>query len=806
MKKILLYIVATLGCSISSFATTWYVNTNATGSNNGTNWTNAFTDLQNAISASTFGDEIWVAAGTYKPTNTTTRTIYFLIKNGTKVYGGFNGTESQLSERDPQTNVTVLSGDIATASNLDNSYHVIYFLNTGNQTLINGFTIKGGMAILDGSADAGGGVYASNSSAVVENCRFVENRGDVGGALAHVNTGICTVKNCVFEANYSYNVGGAVYLDNDMAFITDCYFASNQSNSDGGAVYLNSSQFEFDRCVFAGNTSVDDGSAFYVGNFATLILKNSLLVGNYASGQEVISMNETFNQEVNQLTNCTIAHNRQAQNGAGTRAITMNIMSTIHNSIIWDNGGEVEILATGTSVLNCIVQPEVGNAPGVNLLYSDPLFVQPGTLATAPFDTTGVDYHLALFSAGIDYGQNGLVSSTLDLDSNNRIQNNVDLGAYESGFCNSTLTLDQNAPYSICGGTPLTLSVTGADAYLWSTGSTASSITVGLAGNYSVVFEDTSGCRGSFTIPVVSSANPDPVISYSGGNLSTSSFTTYQWYYNGNPINGATAASHIPIEGYGEYTVTVTNAAGCEGSSSYCISPASLSASGPTTFCAGESVTLTANNGSSFVWSTGDLSTSITVTTSGTYSVTVLNTTAGCTVSLSQQVVVNPNPVPTISYSGGNLVTQTYASYQWSFNGTPINGAVSSTLTPTNGNGQYTVTVTDANGCSGTSAIYNYNNVSLNELSTTTVELFPNPVLANAELNIRFNNLSTDEKANLSIIDLPGNVVLSENLSLSEGTTIVTKSLSGLTAGTYLTRVQFENGSFIVKPIVLYNR
>lgn len=737
MNRLLLSIISTIGCIHISLAATWYVNTNAAGSNNGTSWANAYTDLQDAIASSNFGDEIWVAAGTYKPTATTTQTIYFQIKNGTKVYGGFNGTENLLSERDPEANVTILSGDLGTSSIVDNSYHVVYFLNTGNQTLLNGFTITNGLAVIDGSADSGGGVYASNSSAVVENCRFVSNYGDFGGAFAQVNTGICTVKNCVFEGNLSYTVGGAVYLSNDMAFFTDCYFASNQSNGDGGAVYLNSSEFNFDRCVFAGNTSADDGSAFYVGNFATLILRNSLLVGNYASGQEVISMNETFNQQVNKLINCTVAHNRQAQNGAGTRAITMNGLSTIDNSIIWDNGGNSEIMATGVTINNCILQSAPANPSGTNVLSSDPLFIQPGTLASAPFDTTNVDYHLQLFSPGIDYGSDFFVSGTSDLDGNTRIQNTVDLGAYETNFCNSPLTLDQSAPYTICGGTPLTLSVTGATSFQWSTGSTASSINVSTAGNYSVVFEDASGCRGEINVTVTASANPTPVITYAGGNLSVGSFSTYQWFYNGNPINGATGATHIPIQGYGEYAVTVTNAAGCEGNATYCISPASITADGPTSFCAGESVTLTANNGDNFVWSNGELDAAITVTTSGTYTVTVLNNAAGCTVTLSEQVTVNPNPVPTVSYSGGNLITQAFATYQWSFNGVPINGAVSSSLTPTNGNGQYTVTVTDANGCSGTSAVYNYSNVSLNEFGTNAIHVYPNPVSENGTLYLK---------------------------------------------------------------------
>ena len=89
-------------------------------------WATAFTDLQPALAAAGSGDEIWVAAGTYLPTSTTDRTISFAMKNGVAVYGGFDGTETMRSERNPAVNVTILSGDIGTPGvSSDNSYHVV---------------------------------------------------------------------------------------------------------------------------------------------------------------------------------------------------------------------------------------------------------------------------------------------------------------------------------------------------------------------------------------------------------------------------------------------------------------------------------------------------------------------------------------------------------------------------------------------------------------------------------------------------------------------------------------------------------
>jgi hypothetical protein len=63
-----------------SYSAIIYVNTNATGTNNGSSWTNAFTDLQNALSVAFINDEIWVAAGSYKPTQTEDRALSFVMK------------------------------------------------------------------------------------------------------------------------------------------------------------------------------------------------------------------------------------------------------------------------------------------------------------------------------------------------------------------------------------------------------------------------------------------------------------------------------------------------------------------------------------------------------------------------------------------------------------------------------------------------------------------------------------------------------------------------------------------------------
>ncbi|WP_343636512.1 PKD domain-containing protein [Fluviicola sp.] len=284
---------------------------------------------------------------------------------------------------------------------------------------------------------------------------------------------------------------------------------------------------------------------------------------------------------------------------------------------------------------------------------------------------------------------------------------------------------------TLCQGGSLTASTSGTGGvpgytYNWSfspsgtpsVGSGASaSITFPTSGTVTLYSIVTDACgnqvTNSRTVTVTAGTPPTitaggPTTFCAGGSvvLTSSSATGNTW------SNGATTQS-ITVTAGGSYTVTVTGGGGCSSTSAATVvtvtplpATPTVTASGPTTFCSGGSVTLTSSSATGNTWSTGATTQSITVSTSGTYTLTV--TAGGCTsAATSTTVTVNPLPAaptitaggPTTFCSGGSVTLTSSAATgnTWS------TGATTQAITVTS-SGSYTVTFMDANGCSATSA------------------------------------------------------------------------------------------------------
>ena len=277
-----------------------------------------------------------------------------------------------------------------------------------------------------------------------------------------------------------------------------------------------------------------------------------------------------------------------------------------------------------------------------------------------------------------------------------------------------TAGINAVGPTSFCQGGTVTLTATPASSYLWSNGATTSSITVNTSGSYGVQLTNALGCTAQAT-PVavnVQSLPTTPQITVNGSlalcpgatvTLSAPTAASYLW------TNGATTQT-ISVSAAANYGLTVGNAAGCTAAAapvavtSLSAPTAVITANGPTTFCQGGTVVLSATPASSYLWSNGATTQSIAVQNAGLYTVQV--TANGCSAtSTATTIVVTTLPTATITANGpttfcqgGSVVLSapTASNYLWS------TGATSQQITVSTG-GQYELTLT-ANGCSASAS------------------------------------------------------------------------------------------------------
>lgn len=258
---------------------------------------------------------------------------------------------------------------------------------------------------------------------------------------------------------------------------------------------------------------------------------------------------------------------------------------------------------------------------------------------------------------------------------------------------------------AICNGQSTTLNVSGAAGYVWSTGETTASITVTPSSSaaYSVTGTDGNGCTASATINVT--VNNPPVvtiqdIAFCDGENETLdaglSGMSYLW-------NDGQTVQIISVTQSGAYTVTVTDVNGCSDTASALVTVFPLPQLVPdpdVAICNGENATLNINGAVSYIWSTGETTSAITVAPSSTTAYSVTGTDAnGCTATVSINVTVNIPPVATVQdmafcedENGVLDAGISGMSYLWN------SGQTTQTIIVSQA-GTYMVTVTDVNGC-----------------------------------------------------------------------------------------------------------
>ncbi|GAB4381534.1 MAG: hypothetical protein Kow0075_13270 [Salibacteraceae bacterium] len=357
---------------------------------------------------------------------------------------------------------------------------------------------------------------------------------------------------------------------------------------------------------------------------------------------------------------------------------------------------------------------------------------------------------------------------------------------------------------AFCAGNSITLKVTSASStatFLWNTGSTDTSITVSTSGTYTVTITDTLGaCPYTGETDIKITVHPIPSKDLKNDTICEGEVKSFNGFINCNTctyvwddtvFNGFLTTG-VP----GLHVLKITNTeTGCSGQDSVWLevrnpSKPTLLPSKTVDLCEGESVYLsTAEAFASYWWSTGTAQSSIEVSDSGSYSVTVTDQ-YGCDVADTFRVNVNPLPEVSITESyNSNWVrklsaTPGFVSYDWS------NGKSGETIT-VNTTGTYTVTVTDSNGCQGTASIFT--TVGIESIATSGVLVYPNPT--EGVINVQLDN-SIPLPVRLRLADAGGRVIFEDQIA-SGNTAAV--DLGGLQNGIYLLYLESGQGTSVVR-------
>ena len=273
------------------------------------------------------------------------------------------------------------------------------------------------------------------------------------------------------------------------------------------------------------------------------------------------------------------------------------------------------------------------------------------------------------------------------------------------GSSTPSLQSTLSGPSTFCQGDSVSISVSGAVNYLWGNGSSSVNQNFMTSGSYYVTGFDSSGyCSDTAFFNVL--VNPNPVASISGAfqfcnGDSTQVIATpglsYQW------STGDTSSSTFITQG-GSHSLVYNNQY-CSDSIQFNVTELATpnlqtSLSGPLTFCQGDSVSITMSGAYSYSWNNGASSANQNFMTSGSYYVIGLDSSGYCSDSVFFNVIVNPNPIVTISgdsviCSGDSIILEANgaASYLW-------NTGEAGYLIWADTSGIYSVIGTDSNSCS----------------------------------------------------------------------------------------------------------
>ncbi|GEM_PF-5257856 len=314
-KNLLLFLLIAINFSVSA-QTIRRVSTDGTTTNNGSSWSSTM-DLQKALSASIPGDEVWVKVGVYTPTETRYRADYpnyltdnstksFHIREGVKVYGGFDGVETSISARN-SSDSTVLSG----YSSASLSHYNVVFVNTNKYTeddkiILDNITITKGKSLnYNGTSSATNGSAIWIKGHVELNNVSINNCTSYSGAVFLASSSVFKTTNCTFSNNTSHSYtnmkGSCIYTEASTTItINNSVFKDNKKSntaSQGGAIFANGGMsanpvnLTINNSLFLRNETTTSGGALQLQNKVNATITNTVFKENKAKPNITASYN-----------------------------------------------------------------------------------------------------------------------------------------------------------------------------------------------------------------------------------------------------------------------------------------------------------------------------------------------------------------------------------------------------------------------------------------------------------------------------------------------------------------------------------
>ena len=503
---------------------------------------------------------------------------------------GYNGTCS------PELTNCTFSGNTANSGGgmYNNGYN-----GTCSPVLTN-CTFSGNSA-RGSSHGYGGGMYNGSSSPVLTNCTFSNNSADWGGGMYNGSSSP-SLTNCTFSGNRasgsSYGYGGGVYNSGGSPVLTNCTFSNNSASSRGGGMYNGSSSPVLTNCTFSSNSasglSYGYGGGMY-NSGSSPSLTNCTFSGNRASGSSYGYGGGMYNDSSSPvLTNCTFSNNSAYWDGGGMRNYSSSPVLT--NCILWGNTAS----SSGNEIYNydsyskptidtCIIKGGYSSyGTYTNIITADPELM--------PLGNYGGSVQTCPVGAGSSAIGAGKVVDDVTTDARGFIRAvPYTIGAWQ--YCPTEITsnLEDIAVWPNTDAT-LTVSIEGDNpTYQWqysedgSTwydigGETSSTLTLSNVPSsqngykYRCAVDSDNGDLTYSSVAILT-FKPSPTLDNNPTGFevwsnvdrtlsvsATGEELTYQWYFNGEAIEGATESTlsfdNIQFDKTGSYYCVITNPAG----------------------------------------------------------------------------------------------------------------------------------------------------------------------------------------------------------------------------------------------------